>query len=61
MALQGKDVQSTTCLRQFMKVEGSCFLLFVWKTLTVSLTVPTTIPLHQDPHGVDVAGLQGMQ
>ena len=36
-------------------------LLFVWNTLTVSMTVSTTIPLHQDPLGVDVAGLQGMQ
>ena len=25
------------------------------------MTVLTTIPLHQDPLGVDVAGLQGMQ
>ena len=30
-------------------------------TLIVSLTVSTTIPLHQDLLGVDVAGLQGMQ
>ena len=36
-------------------------LLFVWNILTVSMTVSTTIPLHQDPLGVDVAGLQGMQ
>ena len=36
-------------------------LLFVWITLTVSMTVSTTIPLHHDPLGVDVAGLQGMQ
>ena len=36
-------------------------LLFVWNTLPVSMTVSTTIPLHQDPLGVDVAGLQGMQ
>ena len=38
-------------------------LLFVWNTLTVSMTVSTTIPLHQDPLGrpIDVAGLQGMQ
>ena len=36
-------------------------LLFVWNTLTVSLTVSTTIPLHQDPLGIDVAGVQGMQ
>ena len=36
-------------------------LLFVWNTLTVSTTVSTTIPLHQDPLGVDATGLQGMQ
>ena len=36
-------------------------LLFVWNTLTVLLTVSTTIPLHQYPHGVDVVGIQGMQ
>ena len=29
-------------------------------TLSVSLTVSTTIPLRQDPLGVDVAGIQGM-
>ena len=36
-------------------------LLFVWNTLTVSPTVLITIPLRQDPLGVDVTGLQGMQ
>ena len=36
-------------------------LLFVWNTLTFSMTVSTTIPLYQDPLGVDVAALQGMQ
>ena len=36
-------------------------LLCVWNTLTVSMTVSTTIPLHQDPLVVDVASLQGMQ
>ena len=33
-------------------------LLFVWNTLTVSLTVLTTIPLHHNPLGEFVAGLQ---
>ena len=36
-------------------------LLFVWNTLTVSLSVSTTILLRQDPLRVDVAGLQRMQ
>ena len=36
-------------------------LLFVWNTLTVSLIFSTTILLRQDPLGVDVAGLEGMQ
>ena len=45
----------------FPRFPISSLLLFVWNTLTVSLTVSTTIPLRQDPLGVDVAGLQGMQ
>ena len=36
-------------------------MLFVWNTLIVSLTVSTTILLHQDPLRLDVACLQGMQ
>ena len=36
-------------------------VVVVWNTLTVLMTVSTTIPLHQDPLDVDVAGLQGMQ
>ena len=32
---------------------------FSFGTLSVSLTVSTTIPLHQDPLGVDVAGPPG--
>ena len=31
-------------------------LMFVWNTLIVSLTVSTTMPLQQDPLGVNVAG-----
>ena len=36
-------------------------VVVVWNTLTVLMIVSTTIPLHQDPLDVDVAGLQGMQ
>ena len=38
-------------------VRDEFLLLFIWNTLTVSLTVSTTIPLRQDALR-DVAGLQ---
>ena len=49
------------CLNSKQYIGCLMLLLFIWNTLTVSMTVSTTIPLHQDPLGVDVAGLQGMQ
>ena len=52
----------STCLNPSFAFQHPCdivlLLLFAWNTLTVSMTVSTTIPLHQDPLGVDVAGLQ---
>ena len=49
------------CFCEHFNLSYAMLLLFVWNTLIVSLTVSTTIPLHQDLLGVDVAGLQGMQ
>ena len=51
-----EDWETLIFFRRFVKQE--LMLLFVWNTLTVSLTVSTTIPLHHDPLVIGVAGLQ---